>query len=897
MKIFEIGHNSKHKKDKNMKRTITRTKHILVALFAVKVILVTGGAYAATCVWTGNGNDTLWSTPENWDLVPDSTSSLNFRQENPPNKTATINSAISISGNIHMGKGSSATNPYVFESTDPAYGLTIQDDVWLGYNENGWLWIKSGTYVFGVTSDKGMQIGKGSNNFWLKVGDGESTASLTATAKDVKMYASSVLIADKATLNFSGKNFSMHDTSKAYLTNSIMSVSAIQLGMTNGKDNYLEVSGGTVTGKVNIGDGNTSGTSEIKVTGGGKIIGSGVVVGRKGHGRLLVEDGEVDCQGVFKLSYYYGGNSDVIVKSDGVLRANMIQHSTDNGGKGNATLTFDGGTVRANVANKDLITAYTAYPDRFVVTANAGGGTIDTANLSGISISADIGGKGGMTFKGGQAVTLSGAANWTGGTTVEVGTKIIVTTEAEKSAILANLVVDGRMQLETGTYTVLEYSAGELTNDDLSNIKFINCGDGTTVEVADGGTKINVQYIHADFASEWTLELDGDKKLSEADMPRMLTDGIIYVTVTKSVATLTVDKSVASGQIVFTDGTDAKLFIVEGTTLSMNGISGIGDIVNNGTLVKSGEGTVAWPFNNASQGVTVVNSGTLKVASVTGKGKEQTVRVKSGATFDMNGKGTSKENLTATVRLEEDSTLTNTGIFTGNNTAQLIGLVLEGDATVTASTAFGLVAASYNGTIIDLGSHTLTLSLGNSTFWLVNTTITGDGTIAVNSGTLQPVHRASTGANCTIDVGPDGTVRLVHDLTVKNYVNGGTFHNESTGTLTVSGELTPGISQIKKLTLANGATVKATGTAQVVSTTFTATGSYTIDASAIAKAQLKEAADERIPVLTVPTANKGGTWTVVNPPIDGCRYKWIDNEGGTSTLYLCRSSGTMIIVR
>ena len=884
-----------------MKRTIIRTKHILVALFAVKVILVTGGAYAATCVWTGNGSDTLWSTPENWDLVvPDSTSSLNFRQENPPNKTATINSAISISGNIHMGKGSSATNPYVFESTDPAYGLTIQDDVWLGYNENGWLWIKSGTYVFGVASDKGMQIGKGSNNFWLKVGDGESTASLTATAKDVKMYASSVLIADKATLNFSGKNFSMYDTSKAYLTNSIMSVSTIQLGMTNGKDNYLEVSGGTVTGKVNIGDGNTSGTSEIKVTGGGKIIGSGVVVGRKGHGRLLVEDGEVDCQGVFRLSYYYGGNSDVIVKSDGVLRANMIQHPTDNGGKGNATLTFDGGTVRANVANKDLITAYTAYPDRFVVTANAGGGTIDTANLSGISISADIGGKGGMTFKGGQAVTLSGAANWTGGTTVEVGTKIIVTTEAEKSAILANLVVDGRMQLETGTYTVLEYSAGELTNDDLSNIKFINCGDGTTVEVADGGTKINVQYIHADFASEWTLELDGDKKLSEADMPRMLTDGIIYVTVTKSVATLTVDKSVASGQIVFTDGTDAKLFIVEGTTLSMNGISGIGDVVNNGTLVKSGEGTVAWPFNNASQGVTVVNSGTLKVASVTGSGTKHTVRVMNGATFDVNGKNFASGKyygITATVYLEEGANLANSNAHDGYNynNYEIGRLILDGDAMVTATKAFGICGVDYTGAQLDLRTHTLTV-IGGNEFMLHTTTVTGTGKVVVDSGKLTS-YAVSGGDDWTLEIRTGGTLSVNGTgLTVCNFVNGGSYTGNAI--LTVKGMLTPGNAAIINLTLATGATVKASATqAQVVSTTFTATGSYTIDASAITKEQLKEAAAERIPVLTVPTAQKGGTWTVANPPVDGCRAKWINNEDGTSTLYLCRSSGTMIIVR
>ena len=76
------------------------------------------------------------------------------------------------------------------------------------------------------------------------------------------------------------------------------------------------------------------------------------------------------------------------------------------------------------------------------------------------------------------------------------------------------------------------------------------------------------------------------------------------------------------------------------------------------------------------------------------------------------------------------------------------------------------------------------------------------------------------------------------------------------------------------MTLADGSTVKASATtAQTVNNGFTAPGTVTIDASDITKAQLEDAADERIPVLTVPTSAKGGTWTVVNPPVDGCRAK------------------------
>ena len=159
-------------------------------------------------MWKGNGSDTLWSTPENWEnsTVPAATDSLAFRQSGAPNKTATLNGAYSYTGNMHMGQGSSAAEPYIFVATDAANGLTINDDVWLGYYENGWLWLKSGTYTFGVSSGKGLSLGGDTKtthrNFWLKVGDGSSTVSLKATARDVNLWGGSTFIADKATLDF-----------------------------------------------------------------------------------------------------------------------------------------------------------------------------------------------------------------------------------------------------------------------------------------------------------------------------------------------------------------------------------------------------------------------------------------------------------------------------------------------------------------------------------------------------------------------------------------------------------------------------------------------------------------------------------------------------------------------
>lgn len=197
---------------------------------ALCVAMAPAPSWAAS--WKGNGADTLWSTAANWDSVPGSGASLSFREANPPNKTATLDASYSYTGNIHVGKGSSAAAPYIFEALDPSYKLTIDDDIWLGYHEDGWLWLKSGTYNFTTKNNKALHLGQGSganHNFWLKVGDGSSTATLTSTANHSYMRGGSALVADRGTVNFGSKNFYTYNSSGTYLTNSTMTVAYIYL--------------------------------------------------------------------------------------------------------------------------------------------------------------------------------------------------------------------------------------------------------------------------------------------------------------------------------------------------------------------------------------------------------------------------------------------------------------------------------------------------------------------------------------------------------------------------------------------------------------------------------------------------------------------------------------------
>jgi hypothetical protein len=287
----------------------------------------------------------------------------------------------------------------------------------------------------------------------------------------------------------------------------------------------------------------------------------------------------------------------------------------------------------------------------------------------------------------------------------------------------------------------------------------------------------------------------------------------------------------------------------------------------------------------------VISAGRINVSKRTGfayAGSSQVIRVKNGATFDFHasqGKG-----LNFSVVLEDGARFANSD-EDFNTSSQAKSLTLEGNATVAPFRDFGLIAQGHGDTTLDLGTYTLTVDSARS-FILDNTTISGTGTILVKKGTLWATQTESGGLDCTVSIGSEGELNLGKNLTVKNFVNNGTISGSAT--LTVLGELAPG-NQVPNLTLANGATVKATGTAQTVSSTFSASGTITVDASGITKEQLDAG---NVAVMTVPSSfnTSSVTWNVSGEQIAGTRAKW-RTDGTTQTLYLCKPIGLMVIFR
>ena len=643
----------------------------------------------------------------------------------------------------------------------------------------------------------------------------------------------------------------------------------MRLAQTSGKSVDVTVAeGGTLYsgGVLAIGCGGTAAT--LTVNGGDVYSGGQLRVGNNGSSTatLNLNSGTVEVKNDQACGLPTAG-SGVLNLNGGTLKTRRLFCNS----AGNGTLNFNGGTLKANARDTN---AGGLIHSGVTVNVGENGGTIDSGNLA-ITVGAAIHGEGAMRFKGGSSVTLSGASNYTGGTTVELGTKLVAANDTAKTSLLAGLVVDGITYTEDApNIPVLQYTSDLTVPDDLANVSFLNCGALTVPEIS--GAQILVDFV----APAW--ELDADHLTWSGLVSKYggapAFDARVIIK-SDTAYTLTIDQDATIGELVFTGSGKATLAVNPGFTLA-----------------KTGSGTALWSLDNASAGTISVNAGTLKVKSVTGTGTLQTIRVKGGATFDLNGVG----DVNANVILEDGAFFTHTGSNLGYNKDQIVSLALEGNAMVTASNECGLIAPNDAVTTLALDTNTLTVN-GSSTFRLSNTTITGTGTINVTQGTLviKTAGTGTTGDDCTLVMGGGTTLTIGNgtQLTVKNFTNNGTINTSQNGMLNVKGTLTPG-NAIRYLTLHDRATIKASATqVQTVSSTFSASGTITIDASEIMKDQLKVAGKTGIPVLTVPAVPSDAKWKVTGVKEDSVCEKWRVNKDGTKTLYIVRRDGFRIIVR
>ena len=647
---------------------------------------------------------------------------------------------------------------------------------------------------------------------------------------------------------------------------------------------------GRLNGVTGIGSDKFPGVLEVNA--GTVYVDADFKLGTTADGTLTINGGMVEVNS--SKATHIGANSGktgTVNLNGGILKTKRLVNLKGGTGRVN----FDGGTLQANNADNNGL-----FGNNVTVTVNERGGTIDSGNNA-VKVPAAISGTGAMRFKGGNTITHNAASTYNGGTTIELGTKIVTSDADAKAAILGNLVIDGKTKTaDENGIVVFEYSG--LADEDISTPDYRNCGPGTTI-YRDGDT-LKVDFV----LLVWELAADTTWSDLVATYGAPAADVIVSIE-SSGRHTLTIDTDVTVSQIVFS-GTNPDVVVNTGATVTTDTItfaSGSNYLKNDGVVVLNGTATTSLPFHNDSRGAYYINNGgRVNVSSVTTgsntpglvpEGTNQFVCVGVNGMYDVSAVA----NNTASVRLAEGATIANGGSTISPTAGQVPQLILDGDAQAKNHRSFGL---TLNGpeTRLDLGEHTLKIFGGGDTysFFLYNTTVSGAGKVFVESGKLA-TYGNTHGDRWSLEIGTSGYFALANTpsgntLTVGDFVNNGTDDSDSgAGALVVKGTLTPG-NAIKKLTLADGSTIKASATqVQTVTTAFSASGTITVDASGITKEQLDAG---NVAVLTVPSSfnTSSVTWNVSGEQIAGTRAKW-RTDGTTKTLYLCKPTGLMVIFR
>ena len=248
-------------------------------------------------------------------------------------------------------------------------------------------------------------------------------------------------------------------------------------------ETYFEISGGTVTntassggGYMDIGSMGRPGFRSVMAVKTGGTYGSAgsIVVGGNASGTLDIAGGTVfAADGDLILCYgadnEVGEDCAINISNGGMLITRVVRHgqSASVYGKANSTLTFNDGTLKAS-ADGTLIAAH-AKLDVVVAT---GGGVIDAGGRS-VVIGEALAGPGGMAYKGGGTVTLSVAPAYSGKTTVEVGTTLVVPAAISG----ANLVFSAPQGVASGLYKVIAVTGGGAFADDVLSTATLPAGN------------------------------------------------------------------------------------------------------------------------------------------------------------------------------------------------------------------------------------------------------------------------------------------------------------------------------------------------------------------------------------------------------------------------------------
>ncbi|EIF6180942.1 autotransporter-associated beta strand repeat-containing protein [Salmonella enterica subsp. enterica serovar Ouakam] len=506
------------------------------------------------------------------------------------------------------------------------------------------------------------------------------------------------------------------------------------------------------------------------------------------------DDAVTDAHGTFNLT-----------NADGSFAVNTVLENVDatldpassTGWDGTSLIKQGAGTLILNAEN--TYTGGTTISGGTLVATNVdalgSGDVTDDATLelnTGGTFDNAISGSGQVVKSGDDALTLSGANTYTGGTTINDGTLVACNVEALGTGDVTD---NATLELNTGgTFDNVISGSGQMvkSGDDTLTLSGSNTyTGGTTIS---GGTLVatSVDALGSgDVTNDAVLELNtgGDFDNAISGSGQVVKSG--DETLTLSGANSYTGGTTISGGTLVASNVEAlgSSDVTDNATLELN--TG-GDFTNNisgsGQVVKSGDDVLTLSGANSYSGGTLISDGTLVASNVEALGTgditdNAVLELNTGGDFDnvISGSGQVVKSGDKTLTLSGANSYTggttiNDGTLVASNVDALGSGDVTNDAVLELNTGGDFTNnISGSGQVVKSGDETLTLSGTNS--YTDGTLISGGTLVATN---LEALGTGDVTNNATLELNTGG------DFT-NNISGSGQVVKSGDETLTLSG--------------------------------------------------------------------------------------------------------------
>ncbi|TBO28611.1 autotransporter-associated beta strand repeat-containing protein [Salmonella enterica] len=516
---------------------------------------------------------------------------------------------------------------------------------------------------------------------------------------------------------------------------------------------------------------NTGGTFDNAISGSGKVEKSGddalTLSGANTYtGGTLISDGTLVASNVEALGTGDVTDNAVLELNTGGDFDNAISGSGQVEKSGDGTLTLSG---------SNSYTGGTTISDGTLVASNVESlGTGDVTNNATLELNTggdftnNIGGSGQVVKSGDDALALSGANSYTGGTLISSGTLVATNVDALGSGDVTD---NATLELNTGgTFDNAISGSGQVVKSGDKTLTLSGSNTYTGGTLISDGTLVasNVESLGTgDVTNNATLELNtgGDFTNNISGSGQVVKSGDETLTLSGS-NTYTGGTTINDGTLVATSV--EALGSGDVTNDAVLALNTGGDFANNiggtGSVVKSGDETLTLSGSNTYTGGTLISSGTLVANDVNALG---TGDVTDNATLMLNTGGDFINNIGGTGRVEKsgDDTLTLSGsnsytggtlISSGTLVATNVDALGSGDVTDNATLELNTGgtfdnAISGSGQVVKSGDETLTLSGANS---YTGGTLISSGTLVAND--VNALGSGDVTNNATLELNTGG---------------------------------------------------------------------------------------------------------------------------------------------